>query len=290
MESAVEFNSGRLFVAQQLFRLHRAEYEALFGAMPALDDAARFPQLGPLDVGCDEGDGARVSRQARQRRLRRDERRGADRGDARDRERGQGDCGLRASAPLRSPRRSTPGSTATPMRSRRANSAARRSSWAAATACAVTPGPRLTDGAFHNVGLRPATVAVAFTDTGDRGAAEGLPLALERSARAATVRSATVTAGPCRRRSPRRTKARSARRPCAARRSRRASCTPDSCGPWSRWWRSSIRAAIPHPGYPGVSEIAPLGLDEQERADLVAFLRALKGPGPAPELLMPLEP
>ena len=39
MESNREFNCGRLFVAEQLFRLHRAEYEALFGAMPPLDDA-----------------------------------------------------------------------------------------------------------------------------------------------------------------------------------------------------------------------------------------------------------
>ena len=36
MESDREFNSGRLFVAEQIFRLHRAEYEAIFGAMPEL--------------------------------------------------------------------------------------------------------------------------------------------------------------------------------------------------------------------------------------------------------------
>jgi hypothetical protein len=39
-----------------------------------------------------------------------------------------------------------------------------------------------------------------------------------------------------------------------------------------------------------VSEIAALGLDEQERSDLVSFLRALTGPGPSPELLRPPEP
>ena len=52
MESEREFNSGRLFVAQQIFALHRAEYEAIFGAMPPLDDAARFPALAPTDAGC----------------------------------------------------------------------------------------------------------------------------------------------------------------------------------------------------------------------------------------------
>src|SRR5262249_52451409 len=39
-------------------------------------------------------------------------------------------------------------------------------------------------------------------------------------------------------------------------------------------------------GYPGAREIAPLGLTDRERADLVAFLQALNGPGPAPELLV----
>ncbi len=54
MESNREFNSGRLFVAEQLFRLHRDEYEALFGPMPPLDDATRFPQLTPDTAGCVE--------------------------------------------------------------------------------------------------------------------------------------------------------------------------------------------------------------------------------------------
>ena len=36
-------------------------------------------------------------------------------------------------------------------------------------------GPNLTDDEFHNVGLAPATVAVAFVDEDDRGAADGIP-------------------------------------------------------------------------------------------------------------------
>ena len=39
-ESVVEMNSSRLFVAQQTFRVHRAEYEAIFGPMPPLDDTS----------------------------------------------------------------------------------------------------------------------------------------------------------------------------------------------------------------------------------------------------------
>src|SRR6185295_7097801 len=51
MESEREFNSGRLFVARQIAALHQAEYEAIFGALPPLDDAGRFPALAPADAG-----------------------------------------------------------------------------------------------------------------------------------------------------------------------------------------------------------------------------------------------
>jgi hypothetical protein len=39
-------------------------------------------------------------------------------------------------------------------------------------------------------------------------------------------------------------------------------------------------------GYPGTNELAPLGLSDRERADLVAFMGALAGPGPAAALRM----
>ncbi len=38
-------------------------------------------------------------------------------------------------------------------------------------------------------------------------------------------------------------------------------------------------------GYLGKSELTPLSLSDQEQRDLVAFLMALEGPGPAAELL-----
>ena len=47
LETVVEMNSSRLYMAEQLFRKYRADYEALFGPMPPLGDATRFP---PLDV------------------------------------------------------------------------------------------------------------------------------------------------------------------------------------------------------------------------------------------------
>jgi cytochrome c peroxidase len=40
-------------------------------------------------------------------------------------------------------------------------------------------------------------------------------------------------------------------------------------------------------GYPGTNELTPLGLTDTERADLVAFLGALDGPGAPAELRAP---
>ena len=43
-----------------------------------------------------------------------------------------------------------------------------------------------------------------------------------------------------------------------------------------------------HPyGFPGKSELVPLGLSERERKDLVAFLGTLEGPGPAAAMVVP---
>jgi cytochrome c peroxidase len=43
-----------------VYRLHRAEYEALFGPMPPLDDAARFPAITPEEAGCALADDGRT--------------------------------------------------------------------------------------------------------------------------------------------------------------------------------------------------------------------------------------
>jgi hypothetical protein len=39
-------------VAQEIARRYAAEYEALFGPLPPLEDAARFPQLDAESTGC----------------------------------------------------------------------------------------------------------------------------------------------------------------------------------------------------------------------------------------------
>ena len=290
MESNREFNSGRLFVAEQIFRLHRAEYEALFGAMPPLDDAARFPPLAPETAGCVEvttqqGSTFAAAAAGRRRRLRRHGAGRSDAGHDGGRQRHQGDRRLRAPAALR---RRPLRSLARRRRRRRstaASSAAPRCSSGRAGCVTCHGGPRLTDGAFHNVGLarpssrsrfrtstiaapRPASprrstdplsTAGAFSD-GDRHA---LPAVagpeLEGAFRTPTLRCAAshpsfMHTGAAQRRS-------------------------------TRWSRSSIAAAIAPAAIPGTSELTPLGLSERERADLVAFLGALDGPGPAPALL-----
>jgi cytochrome c peroxidase len=56
LESAVEMNSSRLFAAQQVFENYKLKYEAIFGALPALDDGAHFPRLLPIETGCSKLD------------------------------------------------------------------------------------------------------------------------------------------------------------------------------------------------------------------------------------------
>jgi cytochrome c peroxidase len=52
IESPVEMNSSRLFAAQQLARLYRAQYEKLFGSLPAFDDPREYPQVLADQTGC----------------------------------------------------------------------------------------------------------------------------------------------------------------------------------------------------------------------------------------------
>ena len=50
IEDPAELNSSRLFAAQQIARLYKAEYEAIFGPMPSL---AKYATLDPSAAGCD---------------------------------------------------------------------------------------------------------------------------------------------------------------------------------------------------------------------------------------------
>jgi cytochrome c peroxidase len=293
MENQAEFNSGRLFVAQQLFRLHRAEYEALFGPMPALDGAP-YPQLAPDEAGCIErvtteglayecrgkpGDGADFDALA-----------AADPEAARlvtevtvnaakalDAYVRQLRCGAgRFDAWL-------DGDSAALSRAEQRGAAL----FVGPAGCiACHSGPNLTDGRFHNVGMAPAPVAVTFIDVDDRGAAEGIPLAIadplnsrgpfsdgDRGTLPASLDPALE----------------------GAFRTPTLRCIAAQPSFMHTGQLTSLRQVIrffdrggDHGGYPGESEIAELGLSDRERDDLEAFVRALVGPGPAPALLSPL--
>jgi cytochrome c peroxidase len=51
IESPLEFNSSRLFVAQTIARLYKAEYEALFGPLPSLEG---YASITASEAGCSE--------------------------------------------------------------------------------------------------------------------------------------------------------------------------------------------------------------------------------------------
>jgi cytochrome c peroxidase len=289
MESEAELNAGRLLVAHQIFARHRSEYEAIFGAMPPLGDAARFPALAPADAGCRArqtaagevydcrglpGDGADYDAMAPAEQALVTE---------------VTVNAAKAIAAYVRQLRCGPGRfdawlDGDDMALSRAEQRGAALFVGKARCGACHGGPNLTDHAFHNVGLQPRVVAVAFIAEGDRGAGEGIPAAL---ADPLNVRGAFSDGDD-------------GRLPAAA--------TPEMEGAFRT---PTLRCLSGQPsfmhtghmttldqvvtffdrggdlpgGYPGKSEIMRLGLTERERADLVAFLGSLEGPGPAAALL-----
>jgi cytochrome c peroxidase len=288
MESERELNSSRLFVAEQIFRTHRAEYERVFGVtMPPLDDASRFPQLTSDTTGCIEqrgtggstfvcrgrpGDGADYD--------------GMTAGDQQIVTTVVVDATKAIEAYVRQLRCGPgrfddwlDGDTAALDRAEQRGAAL----FVGAAGCVQCHGgPRLTDDAFHDVGLSPAVVAVAIHDIDDRGAAEGVALALD---------DPMSTAGPY----------------SDGDRHALPAVTPALEGAFRT---PTLRCVDGHPsymhtaqigsledvvsffdrggdpsGYSGTNELHALHLSARDRADLVAFLGALTGPGPQPALL-----
>lgn len=287
-ESDREFNGSRLFIAHQIARNHADEYEAIFGALPDLSDEARFPRLAATEQGCEEitratgaeyvcrgkpGDGAEYDGMT-----------------VRDQEAVTLVMvnAAKAMAAYVRALRCGPGAFDRWLDGDDAamDDAALRGAelFVGKAGCAEChSGPYLSDGQFHNVGLQPAVVAVAFVDRDDRGAAEAFPAlsddplntrgefsdgerAVQIDARGAALEGAFRT--PTLR------------------------CIADQPSFMHTGQFKKLASVIdffadgghPH-GYPGTSELEPLDLDESEREDLLAFLGALVGDGPAPELL-----
>lgn len=287
IESSGEFNSARLFVAEQIWKSYKAPYEAVFGAMPQLDDATRFPQLAPEEAGCADGPVETAPCRGKP-------------GDKADYDGMAADAQVAVTTVMVNATKAI----AAYVRQLRCG-ASRFDQWLDGDGSALSrseqrgaalfvgagkcstchSGQNLTDGKFHNVGLRPATVAVAFTDTNDRGAAAGLALELDdpmnskgafsdgdRGVLPATVGAEYEGAFQ----TP--TLRCIANQPSFMHTAQQATL--------EQVVRFFNRGGDPA-GFPGTNEIAALGLSDREQADLVAFMGALQGPGPDAALLAP---
>ena len=288
LESEAEANSSRLFVAYQTRALHRTEYEAIFGPMPDFSDETRFPPLTAAETGC-----SRIGSDSK----------------CIEAKRGMPGDGAEYDSLSEADQHAVTDVVANLGKALGAYQRllscgqGRFDAWVAGDESALTEsekagaelfvgkarcsechsGPFLSDEQFHNVGLKPETVATVFLDEGDEGAAKGLAAAQQDELNS----KGTFSDGD------------DGRLPeelgselLGAFRTPRLRC-------------ASIRPSYMHTGhvrtledvvaffnrggdpfgYPGTNELTPLGLTPEERADLVAFLRTLDGPGPAAELL-----
>ena len=290
MESNREFNSSRLFVAEQIFRQHRDEYQAIFGPLPPLDDATRFPPLSPETTGCVEINTSQGSKFAC---------RGTP-GDAADFD----NMTAEDQTAVTQVAVNATKALAAYVRQLRCGPG-RFDRWLDGDASALSPseqrgaalfvgragcvschgGPRLTDGAFHNVGLAPAMVAVAIIDGDDRGAAAGVAAArLDPLSTAGAFSDGDRHALPA---APGPALEGAFRTPTL----RCVSSHPSFMHTGQLSGLDQVmaffdRGGDPAGNYLGTSELTPLGLADGDRADLVAFLDTLTGPGPDAALLV----
>jgi cytochrome c peroxidase len=289
MESEREFNSSRLFVARRIAANHRDAYETIFGTLPPLDDTSRFPELAPTETGCVErttmmgveydcrgrpGDGAEYD--------------GMDPADQAAVTRVMVDAGKALGAYLRALRCGPSRFDAwldgdrTALSDGELRGALLFVGRAGCVSC--HSGPLLSDGAFHNVGMAPAPVAVAIIDVNDRGAAAAIPDALaDPLSTAGEFSDGDRGKLPAAARPEHEGAFRTPTLRCIARQPSfmHTGQLKTLSGVVSFFARGGDRS-----GYPGTSEPAPLDLTEEDRADLVAFLQSLDGPGPEAGLLV----
>jgi cytochrome c peroxidase len=288
LESALEMNSSRLFVAQQVFKLHKAEYERLFGALPPLADPARFPPLSPEQTGCSALDADNKCK-------------GAMRGAPGD---GAEFDALTPGDQQRVNRVVVNVGKAIGAYLRLLNCGVSRfDRWMAGDSAALDAteqrgaelfvtkgkcndchnGPFLSDEKFHNVGLRPALVASVFVDLGDDGAHGGLTAALTDPLNTRGEFSDGDDDRLPREIDPAH---------LGAFQTPRLRCVADRPSFMHTAQLRSLEEVVDFfnlggspAGFPGKNELAPLDLSLEERAQLVAFLKTLTGDGPPPQLL-----
>jgi cytochrome c peroxidase len=290
-ESPVEMNSSRLFVAEQVFLRHRTEYEAVFDqALPPFDDAARFPALDASHTGCQPttvdpkltcngtshgvpGDGAEFD--------------GLTAEDQNAVTRVVVNVGKALGAYERKlacgPSRFDAWMRGQPDALSLSEQRGARLFVGRAGCIKCHSGPYFSDQLFHNVGLKPETVAVVFLDDGDQGALPGIADAIDDPL---NVRGEFSDGDD-------------GRLPNAAGSELKGAFRTPTLRCVSRrptFMHTGHMAELDEVvrffdkggddfGYEGKSELGPLGLSKAERADLVAFLQALDGPGPDAALL-----
>jgi cytochrome c peroxidase len=283
IENPSEMNSSRLFLAEQIAARYANDYAEVFGALP---DLSSLPQISAAETGCTKpvqgnpvchgkpGDGAEYDSLT------------AAQQDAVTRIAVNFGKALGAYERLLTCGQSAFDSwVATGSDAALSHSAQRGAQLfagkAGCTSCHA--GPYMTDQQFHNVGLRPAKVAVAFIDLDDHGAYPGLTAALADPLNSKGVYSdgddGRLTA-------PDQGKTDGAFRTPGLR------CISGRPS-WMHTGQftqlsdvvSFFSAGGTVGGYPGTNELAALNLTAQEQADLVAFLTSLNGPGPAAGLL-----
>jgi cytochrome c peroxidase len=289
IESPLEMNSSRLYVAQRIFELFKDEYEAVFGPLPPLDDTARFPPLSATETGCTPagqeayavcdgavhgapGDGAEFD--------------GLLPGDKDDVTRVVVNMGKAVGAYERlltcGPGRFDAWMHGDESALSRAEQRGAAIFVGKGKCVSCHDGPFLSDQRFHVVGMVPAQVASAFIDADDHGASEGLPKA---------IASPLNTKGPFSDGDDGRLPSevlpshegafRTPTLRCVARR-------PSFMHTGQMKTLDDVVAFFDQGGHPGLyfgtKEVTALSLTELERSDLVAFLKALDGPGAPGEL------
>lgn len=275
IESPLEFNSSRLFVAQQIREHYQADYETLFGPMPDLE---RFAAIEAADAGCKTmpqdplGEGCPKEGH-----------------DDEDVTRVVANMGKAIAAYVRQlscgPSRfdAWMGGDDTALTEQEQLGAELFVGKAGCDGC--HSGPLLTDQQFHNVGMPGSLVLFTGVDnSNDPGAAPALAAALDD------------WLGPS--------------GPFSDADDGRMQALPKDLASLQGAFRTpSLRCIDQRPsymhnggyrtleevieffnkgggtgGFVGTPEIEPLGLTEEESAALVAFLRALQGPGPSADL------
>lgn len=287
LETVVEMNSSRLYMAEQLYASYQADYEAVFGPMPPLGDAAQFPPLSATLTGCQPMDPTDPQPTCD----------GTFHGSPGDHAEFDGMTAANQTAVTRVvvnagkalgafERRLTCGASpfdawmhgGAPISRAAQRGAAVFVGSGGCMRCHA--GPFMSDQQFHNVGLTPQVVQQAFIDANDQGAATGL---------AASIADPLNTLGVF-------SDGSDGRLPEAV----TAAMTGAFRTPTLRC--VSMRPTFMHTGqigtlagvvsffnggggssgYPGTSEIQALGLTPLQQSDLVAFLEALAGPGADP--------